>query len=105
MKNPPVIRDICGTNTGYRRHGKHNEERCQPCKNAWTERCKKYAPEAGPSAEEVAAEIDWLLSLNQGHHYTIRAVGYLGREVSLKSRLLRAGRPDLATQLAIMDAA
>ena len=103
MKNPTVARDICGTERGYRWHTKYNEERCQPCKAAWTERCKKYAPEYGPSSKEVAAEIDWLLSLNQGQHYTIKAIGYVGREVSLKSRLLRAGRPDLATKLAIME--
>jgi hypothetical protein len=103
MSNPTVHRDICGTVPGYRLHRKNGEERCQPCKAAWTERCKKYAPEPKPTAEEVAAEIDWLLSLNQGKHYVINAVGYVGREHALKSRLMRASRPDLATKLSIME--
>jgi 5-methylcytosine-specific restriction endonuclease McrA len=31
---PSVIRDICGTDSGYRKHRRMDEERCQPCKDA-----------------------------------------------------------------------
>ena len=32
--NSTVIRDTCGTRSGYRQHQKRQEERCQPCKDA-----------------------------------------------------------------------
>lgn len=31
---PFVTRDICGTESGYRKHRRMDEERCQPCKDA-----------------------------------------------------------------------
>jgi len=101
MKNPTVHRDICGTPAGYRAHTKRVEERCQPCKEAWTVRCRKYTKPTPtlPTAAEVIAEIEWMLSLNQGSGYILKAIGYTGREDSLRARLQKWGRLDVYHRL------
>jgi len=101
--NPTIIRPICGTDAGYRAHTKRVEERCQPCKTAWTERCKKYTHRTKMTAQEIAEEIEWLLSLNQGEHYILRAIGYQGRERSLEARLRDHGLQDVARRLLFPD--
>jgi hypothetical protein len=105
MKNPTVNRDICGTPAGYRAHTKRVEERCQPCKEAWTIRCRKYTKTAPtlPTAAEVIAEIEWMLSLNQGSGYILKAIGYTGREEQLRSRLQKWGRMDVYRRLCMME--
>ena len=94
--NPTVIRDTCGTVKGYRAHQTRKETRCQPCLTAWGERCKQYSPPAQPTADEVAAEIEWLLTLNQGHGRILQAIGYTGRLPALEKRMRQNGHPDLA---------
>lgn len=103
MKNPTIHRDTCGTEKGYRAHQRNKEERCQPCRTAWNNRCKKYTPEPPPKAAEVIEEIEWLLKAHQGTHYILKAIGYTGREHSLKSRLEKHRRPDLARRLLNME--
>lgn len=96
MRNPTVHRDICGTENGYRHHSRRTEEVCDPCKKAWSVRCKKYTPQrATLSAPEVINEIEHLLSLSQGTAYILRAVNYAGRERQLRDRLQKHGRLDL----------
>lgn len=100
MRNPTVHRDICGTENGYRHHSKRTEEVCQPCKTAWTERCKKYTPSRKTlSFDELAAELEHLLALGQGAHYILKAINYAGREHSLRSRLYAHGRLDLYNRI------
>jgi hypothetical protein len=105
MRNPTVYRDICGTELGYRTHTKRVEERCQPCKEAWTIRCRKYTKPAPtlPTVDEIVAEIEWMLSLNQGSGYILKAIGYTGREDSLRSRLQKWGRMDVYRRLCMME--
>ena len=105
MKNPTVHRDICGTPAGYRAHTKRVEERCQPCKEAWTIRCRQYTKPTPtlPTAAEVIAEIEWMLSLNQGSGYILKAIDYTGRENRLRDRLSRTGRIDLYNRLLGID--
>jgi hypothetical protein len=35
MKKPPIIRDICGTTAGYRKHKNSGEDKCSPCVEAY----------------------------------------------------------------------
>ena len=42
MKNPTVIRDVCGTRIGYQRHHYHKEIYCQPCRDANTIRFREW---------------------------------------------------------------
>lgn len=95
MRNPAVYRDICGTENGYRHHSKRTEATCQPCRTAWNNRCKQYLPEPPPKIAEIIHEVEWMLSLNQGTHYILTAIGYEGREKSLQARLQKHGRLDL----------
>jgi len=95
MKNPTVNRDICGTENGYRHHTKRVEITCQPCRTAWNDRCKKYLPQPSPKIDEVIAEIEWMRSLGQGSGYILKAIGYTGREESLRARLQKWGRLDV----------
>jgi len=45
MRNPPTIRDVCGTLAGYWRHRRANERRCQPCLDASAKRRRElYVP-------------------------------------------------------------
>jgi len=94
--NPTIHRPTCGTVPGYRSHQRNKEERCQPCKAAWGERCKQYAPPAQPTADEIAAEIEWLLTLNQGHGRILQAIGYTGRLPALEKRMRTNGHKHLA---------
>jgi len=103
MKNPTVRREVCGTPAGYRAHRKRDEDRCQPCLTAWNDRCEKYRPEPTPKINEVIAEIEWMLSLNQGSGYILKAIGYTGREDSLRARLQKWGRLDLYRRLCMME--
>jgi hypothetical protein len=105
MKNPTVYRDVCGTELGYRHHSKRTEVTCQPCRTAWNERCKKYTPQPSPKIAEVIAEIEWMLSLNQGSGYILKAIGYAGREEQLRSRLQKWGRMDVYRRLCMMETA
>lgn len=95
MRNPTVHRDICGTENGYRHHTKRTEHTCQPCRTAWNNRCKQYTPEPSPKIAEIIAELEWMLSLNQGTHYILKAINYVGREQQLRDRLGKHGRLDL----------
>lgn len=42
-KVPPVIRDICGTESGYRKHRRQKEHWCLPCNEAHRIHRKQYA--------------------------------------------------------------
>ena len=43
---PSVTREICGSDSGYRKHRRMNEERCQPCKDAHNIlRKERYRPD------------------------------------------------------------
>ena len=42
MKDAPVIRDTCGTRSGYQTHAYHGEKACEPCKTANKERFRKW---------------------------------------------------------------
>ena len=43
METTTVIRDICGTMAGYRKHYANKEERCSPCKAASAEQRRNQA--------------------------------------------------------------
>jgi 5-methylcytosine-specific restriction endonuclease McrA len=43
MKSEAVIREICGTESGYRKHKNSNEEKCAACKVAWNAWRRDYA--------------------------------------------------------------
>jgi 5-methylcytosine-specific restriction endonuclease McrA len=43
MKSKAVIREICGTEAGYRKHKNSNEEKCAACKAAWNAWRRDYA--------------------------------------------------------------
>jgi len=94
--NPTIHRDTCGTVAGYRAHQTRKETRCQPCLTAWRERCKQYAPPPVPTADEIAEEIEWLLTLNQGHGRILQAIGYQGRLPALEKRMRTNGYKHLA---------
>jgi hypothetical protein len=74
------------------------ERSCRPCLDANNEH-QRNPPEPAPTAHEIAAEIEHMIRLNQGHGTILRAVGYLGRETSLEKRLRTNGRPDLARKV------
>lgn len=96
MRNPTVHRDICGTENGYRKHGKRKEEPCQPCRAAWSIRCQKYNPARTTlDITEFITELEHLTGLGQGTDYILKAVGYAGREKQLRDRLQKHGRVDL----------
>ena len=96
-----IIRPICGTPQGYSKHCRMNEPRCNECRDAQrladNER-KGTRPRV--TIQEVAEEIEHLLSLNQGYGYIISAIGYTGREGALEARLRRNGHADLYNRLA-----
>jgi len=103
MKNPTVYRETCGTAAGYRAHTHRGEERCEPCKKAWTKNCDKYRRPTTPNSQVLIEEIEWLLKAHQGSHYILKAVGYTGREGTLRSRLEKHNRADLARRLLRME--
>ena len=53
-----MIRDICGSESGYRKHRRESEEKCQPCKDAHNvHRRATYNPEANKkSAQKYKAK-------------------------------------------------
>jgi len=105
MKNPTVYRDICGTENGYRHHSKRTEVTCQPCKTAWTDRCRKYTKTGTgkPTIDEVIVEIEHMLGIGQGSGYILKVIGYTGREEQLRSRLQKWGRLDVYRRLCMME--
>lgn len=42
MTTPPIIRDKCGTRSGYTLHRKYGEATCQPCKDANSARFREW---------------------------------------------------------------
>jgi hypothetical protein len=96
MTRPTKHRDICGTVEGHRAHVKSKEARCQACADVWS-------IVSGPTTDELAAEIEWLLKLNQGSHYILNAIGYTGREKKLRDRLHKRGYGELAYRLLRME--
>lgn len=101
---PTTHRDICGTPKGYRRHYKNGEERCRPCLDSYAEHCReRRGLDAKMKPAETIAEIEWLLSLNQGEHYILKALGYTHNPASLERRLGRHGRHDLVRRLFRME--
>lgn len=103
MKAPAVHRDTCGTPAGYRAHTHRGEERCEPCKKAWTKNCEQYRRASTPRTQILIEEIEWLLKAHQGQHYILKAVGYVGRESTLRGRLEKHNRADLARRLLNME--
>ena len=95
-----TTRDICGTDKGYRAHISRHEKTCDPCRAfRKNKRNTQNGTRSRVTIEEVVTEIKWLLSLNQGTHYIIHALGYTGKEASLERRLQNNGRHDLAKRL------
>jgi hypothetical protein len=93
-----MTRPECGTMRGYRIHCKLNEPRCEPCRLA--RRVDETGLDQQPmNADELVAEIEWLLRLNQGRGTIVHQLGYTGRETSLERRLQRAHRGDLIQAL------
>ena len=93
-------RPECGTDKGARIHTARHEKACEPCRAFRRERRNtKAGTRSLVTAEEVIAEIEWFLSLNQGTHHIIKALGYVGKENSLERRLHHHGRGDLAKRL------
>lgn len=106
MSNPAITRDICGTRPGYWKHGKMGELKCDECRQANTlHRNELKGTRPMMSIDEVIAEIEWMLHLNQGSARILQAVGYVGRENSLATRLQRRGRGDLYRQALMIEQA
>ena len=106
MKNPATTRDICGTTRGYRKHCKMGELKCQPCRSAKTLHDNELrGTRPALKTDELVAEIEWMLQLNQGSGYILQAIGYAGKEATLDTRLQRNGHKDLSRRLLMMDRA
>ena len=59
MKLPPAIRSICGTDAGYQKHYRSNEDACSACLNAHRIKAIKYNKRA---AEQKENTFHYLLS-------------------------------------------
>ncbi len=105
--NPTITRDTCGTAKGYRQHYKKGEQRCRPCMDAFSTYCRdnKGTIENRMTTAEVATEIEWQLTLNQGQYHILRALGYTRNPATLERRLAKAGRHDINARLFGMDQA
>ena len=100
MKNETVERDTCGTWPGYRKHIRMNELTCPDCRAAATlHDNERRGTTPMLTANDLILEIEHLLSLNQGHGYILKAIGYTGKEKTLAKRLRANGRTDLMDRL------
>lgn len=94
----------CGTRASFKRGC-----RCEPCADASRAYTAGYRAKAGirprtsMTTQEIIHEIEFLLNAGEGTHRIITALGYLGKEQSLKSRLYRAGRTDLTNRILRME--
>lgn len=90
----------CGTRAAYKRGC-----RCTPCSEARRAYDAEHRARAGikprdtMTTTEVIAEIEYLLHAGEGEHRILTALGYQDRPNTLKSRLYRANRHDLITQI------
>lgn len=50
-EEPP---ELCGSYGGYQRHGRLNEEPCQPCREANAKYIREYRRQSGPLARHRA---------------------------------------------------
>lgn len=96
----------CGTPAAWRRHRRRNEEACEPCTQAIRaanrERKRRlygYKPRPEPTGPALVEELTFLLNAGEGEARILEATGYTGRAPSLRSRLSREGRPDLAARI------
>jgi hypothetical protein len=93
MSNPTIVRDICGTKQGFVKHKTLRENKCAPCRAAYSASPRRM------NVTELVAEIEHMLSLHQGAAYILRAIEYTGREKQLRDRLYDNGRLDLYEQV------
>lgn len=90
----------CGTRAAYKRGC-----RCTPCSEARRVYDAEHRRKAGikprdsMTTTEVIQEIEFLLNAGEGEHRILTATGYLGREKTLRGRLVKAGHPDLALRV------
>lgn len=98
----------CGTPAAWRRHRRNNETPCQPCTDAIHahDQGRKKRPNKGiytmgtqPTSAELIQEILFLLNAGEGEARILAATGYTGRAPSLRSRLSRERRNDLAARI------
>lgn len=100
-KLPPTDTGACGTTTGYDRHAKRGEYKCQPCRTAESIRKRKYSKYATPkpTAADIAEEIRFFLRCGEGTHAILTAVGYAHSPKNLKARLKKHGYDELEKAL------
>lgn len=98
FKRPDLL--PCGTPGAYSRHLRHDETPCQPCTQAHRaadaarRRTKGVPPRT--TTDDLIAEIRFLLNAGEGEHRILTATGYVGREKTLRGRLVKAGEQELA---------
>lgn len=100
-KLPPTETGACGTSTGYDRHAKKGEYKCQPCRDAEAQRKRKYSKYATPkpTAADIAEEIQFFLHCGEGTHAILKAIGYTHSPKNLRARLKKHGYDHLNNAL------
>lgn len=101
-RTPARHRAQCGTQKGYRTHSRRGEHQCPDCAEAnriYKKTWRIDGTEKAMTNEEIAAEVEHLLRLNQGSHTILKALGYTTNPTTLERRLQRAKRPDLIPRL------
>lgn len=101
-RNPAQRRSECGTQNGYRLHSRRSEHQCADCLEAnriYKKQWRIDGTEKAMTNEEIAAEVEHLLRLNQGSHTILKALGYTNNPGTLERRLQRAKRKDLIPRL------
>lgn len=95
----------CGTPAAFQRHKRNNEPICEPCRAAFRaydankRRKGRTKPRNESTTPDLIDEIRFLLNAGEGEHRILTATGYLGREKTLRGRLVKAGHPDLALRV------
>lgn len=101
FKRPDLL--PCGTPAAFRRHKRRGEDPCEPCTTAHraadAARRRSEGVPARTTTEDLIQEIQFLLNAGEGEHRILTALGYQDRPNTLKSRLYRANRHDLITQI------
>jgi hypothetical protein len=105
-KLPPSDTGACGQYRGARRHTRKGEETCPACKEARRDYQRKRLGIEGITgainANDLIEEIEFFLSAGRGQYEILKAIGN-PKPDTLKQRLARHGRSDLATRIYNMD--